>query len=194
MPYVNHRWLGGMLTNFTTIRKSVGRLKKYEGMEEAKNWGGLTKKEIVDLTKEKDKLARSLDGIKDLGKLPDAIFIIDTKREEIAVKEARKLGIPVIAVVDTNCDPDVVEYVIPGNDDAIRSIRLFASKIADAVIEGQQLVGVGEVGMVEPSTEKTPVEDAGEKPEPAAEDAADYPVDDAEDDSAEDDSTEEVES
>jgi small subunit ribosomal protein S2 len=149
MPYVNHRWLGGMLTNFTTIRKSVGRLKKFETMEAEKNWGGFTKKEILNLTKEKEKLSRSLEGIKDMGKLPDAIFIIDTKREEIAVKEARKLGIPVLAVVDTNCDPDVIDHVIPGNDDAIRSIRLFSSKIADAVIEGQQLVGAGEVGMVE---------------------------------------------
>jgi small subunit ribosomal protein S2 len=149
MPYVNHRWLGGMLTNFTTIRKSVGRLKKYETMEEENSWGGFTKKEILNLTKEKDKLARSLDGIKEMGKLPEAVFVVDTKREEIAVKEARKLGIPVIAVVDTNCDPDLVEYVIPGNDDAIRSIRLFTSKIADAVIEGLHVVGAGEVGMVE---------------------------------------------
>jgi small subunit ribosomal protein S2 len=140
MPYVNHRWLGGMLTNFSTIRKSVARLKKYETMEEEKDWGSFTKKEILNITKEKDKLSKSLEGIKDMGKLPDAIFIVDTKREEIAVKEARKLGIPVIAVVDTNCDPDVIEYVIPGNDDAIRSIRLFSSKIADAVIEGVKIV------------------------------------------------------
>ena len=162
MPYVNHRWLGGMLTNFSTIRKSVGRLKKYETMEEEKNWGSFTKKEILNITKEKEKLSRSLEGIKDMGKLPDAIFIVDTKREEIAVKEARKLGIPVIAVVDTNCDPDVIEYVIPGNDDAIRSIRLFSSKIADAVIEGQQLVGAGEVGMLEAQAPADGAGDAGE--------------------------------
>jgi len=180
MPYVNHRWLGGMLTNFSTIRKSVGRLKKYETMEEEKDWGSFTKKEILNITKEKEKLSRSLEGIKDMGKLPDAIFIVDTKREEIAVKEARKLGIPVIAVVDTNCDPDVIEYVIPGNDDAIRSIRLFSSKIADAVIEGQQLVGAGEVGMLEAQgpaddgagdavepEEPTEVSDAVEPEEPA---------------------------
>lgn len=170
MPYVNHRWLGGMLTNFATIRKSVGRLKKYETMEEEKNWGGLTKKEILNLTKEKEKLAKSLDGIKDMGKLPDAIFVIDTKREEIAVKEARKLGIPVIAIVDTNCDPDVVEYVIPGNDDAIRSIRLFSSKIADAVIEGQQLVGAGEVGMVEVPAEDGRKADIEEQTKPETQD------------------------
>jgi small subunit ribosomal protein S2 len=170
MPYINHRWLGGMLTNFATIRKSVGRLKKYETMEEEKNWGGLTKKEILNLTKEKEKLAKSLDGIKDMGKLPDAIFVIDTKREEIAVKEARKLGIPVIAIVDTNCDPDVVEYVIPGNDDAIRSIRLFSSKIADAVIEGQQLVGAGEVGMVEVPAEDEREADIEEQAKPETQD------------------------
>jgi len=163
MPYVNHRWLGGMLTNYSTIKKSVGRLKKYETMEEEKNWGGYTKKEILNLTKEKEKLAKSLDGIKDMGKLPDAIFVVDTKREEIAVKEARKLGIPVIAVVDTNCDPDVIDHVIPGNDDAIRSIRLFASKIADAVIEGNQLVGAGEVGLVEAPAQERP-EKSDEEP------------------------------
>jgi len=149
MPYVNHRWLGGMLTNFTTIKKSIGRLKKYEAMEEEQSWGNLTKKEILNITKEKEKLGKFLDGIKDMGKPPDAVFVIDPKREEIAIKEARKLGIPILAIVDTNCDPDLIDMVIPGNDDAIRSIRLFTSKIADAVIEGQQLVGAGEVGVVQ---------------------------------------------
>jgi len=177
MPYVNHRWLGGMLTNFSTIRKSVGRLKKYETMEEEKNWGSFTKKEILNITKEKEKLSRSLEGIKDMGKLPDAIFIVDTKREEIAVKEARKLGIPVIAVVDTNCDPDVIEYVIPGNDDAIRSIRLFSSKIADAVIEGQQLVGAGEVGMLEAQAPADGAGDAGEPEDLVDEGDAEKPED-----------------
>jgi len=163
MPYVNFRWLGGMLTNFATIKKSVGRYKKYEAMEEEQDWGGLTKKETLKIQKEKDKLARYLEGIKDMGKLPEALFLIDPKREDIAVKEARKLGIPVIAVVDTNCDPDMVDHVIPGNDDAIRAIRLFASKIADAVIEGQQLVGAGEVGMIEAAPaqpEETPIDEA----------------------------------
>ncbi len=149
MPYVNHRWLGGMLTNFATIKKSIGRLKKYEIMEEEQSWGNLTKKEILNITKEREKLGQFLDGIKDMGKLPDALFVVDPKREEIAIKEARKLGIPILAIVDTNCDPDLIDMVIPGNDDAIRSIRLFTSKIADAIIEGQQLVGAGEVGVVE---------------------------------------------
>jgi len=118
-------------------------------MEEEQSWGNLTKKEILNITKEKEKLGKFLDGIKDMGKPPDAVFVIDPKREEIAIKEARKLGIPILAIVDTNCDPDLIDMVIPGNDDAIRSIRLFTSKIADAVIEGQQLVGAGEVGVVE---------------------------------------------
>ena len=166
MPYVNHRWLGGMLTNFATIKKSIGRLKKYEAMEEERSWGNLTKKEILNLTKEREKLSKFLDGIKDMGKLPDAIFVIDPKREEIAIKEARKLGIPILAVVDTNCDPDLIDMVIPGNDDAIRSIRLFTSKIADAVIEGQQLVGASEVGVVEASAE------TGQAPEAAKEEAS----------------------
>ena len=153
MPYVNHRWLGGMLTNFATIKKSIGRLKTYEIMEEEQSWGNLTKKEILNITKEKEKLAKFLDGIKDMGKLPDAVFVVDPKREDIAIKEARKLGIPILAIVDTNCDPDLVDMVIPGNDDAIRSIRLFTSKIADAIIEGQQLVGASEVGIVEAPAE-----------------------------------------
>jgi small subunit ribosomal protein S2 len=172
MPYVNHRWLGGMMTNFATIKKSVTRLKKYEAMEEEQNWGGLNKKEILNLTKEKEKLSKFLEGIKDMGKLPEAVFVIDPKREEIAVKEARKLGIPIIAVVDTNCDPDMVDHVIPGNDDAIRAIRLFASKIADAVIEGQQLVGAGEVGMVEaPAGDEQPAASAPAPEEAVAEEA-----------------------
>ncbi|UCF88842.1 MAG: 30S ribosomal protein S2 [bacterium] len=178
MPYINHRWLGGMLTNFTTIKKSIGRLKKYETMEEEKSWGNLTKKEILNLTKEKEKLAKFLDGIKDMGKLPDAVFVVDPKREEIAIKEARKLGIPILAIVDTNCDPDLVDMVIPGNDDAIRSIRLFTSKIADAVIEGQQLVGAGEVGVVEAPAEarearvESPAADEAPEGETVAEETA----------------------
>ncbi len=169
MPYVNHRWLGGMLTNFATIKKSIGRLKKYETMEEEQSWGNLTKKEILNITKEKDKLAKFLDGIKAMGKLPEAIFVVDPKREEIAIKEARKLGIPILAIVDTNCDPDLVDMVIPGNDDAIRSIRLFTSKIADAVIEGQQLVGAGEVGVVEAPVEVKEESDVVEEEQPAGE-------------------------
>jgi small subunit ribosomal protein S2 len=173
-----------MLTNFATIKKSIGRLKKYETMEEEQSWGNLTKKEILNITKEKEKLGKFLDGIKDMGKLPDAVFVVDPKREEIAIKEARKLGIPILAIVDTNCDPDLIDMVIPGNDDAIRSIRLFTSKIADAVIEGQQLVGAGEVGVVEapagaeqapepvkvetPAVEEAPAEAASEPAEEKA--------------------------
>jgi small subunit ribosomal protein S2 len=184
MPYVNHRWLGGMLTNFSTIKKSIGRLKKYETMEEEKSWGNLTKKEILNITKEKEKLSKFLDGIKDMGKLPDAMFVVDPKREEIAIREARKLGIPILAIVDTNCDPDLIDMVIPGNDDAIRSIRLFTSKIADAVIEGQQLVGAGEVGVVEApaepvrasaSVDEAPLRKAPEAAEPAEEAPAEEP-------------------
>jgi small subunit ribosomal protein S2 len=136
--WVNSRWLGGMLTNFQTIKASIDRLKKLEEiLEDPATPEKYLKKEILNLTREKDKLLGSLGGIKNMRKLPDAIFVIDSKKEEIAVKEANKLGVPVIAVVDTNCDPDVVDYKIPGNDDAIRAIRLFCSSIADAILEGR---------------------------------------------------------
>ena len=140
MFHVHNRWLGGTLTNFTTIRQSIDRLRKIEEMEnDHKIVAALTKKEMLGLTREKDKLELSLGGIKAMKKLPDAIFVIDPKQEEIAIKEARKLGIPVIAVIDTNCDPDMVDYKVPGNDDAIRAIRLFCSSIAEAVNEGKML-------------------------------------------------------
>ncbi len=139
MFYVNHRWLGGTLTNFKTIRKSIEKLKKLERLEEGTEFQGLTKKELIKLMKKREKLRRNLGGIKDMEKLPGGLFIVDPKREEIAVREARKLGIPIVAIVDTNCDPDLIDYVIPGNDDAIRAIKLFSSKIADAVLEGKQL-------------------------------------------------------
>ena len=140
MFHVHNRWLGGTLTNFSTIRQSIERLRKIEEMEnDPKIVDALTKKEMLGLTREKAKLEQSLGGIKTMRKLPDAIFVIDPKQEEIAVKEARKLGIPVIAVIDTNCDPDMIDYKVPGNDDAIRAIRLFCSSIADAVIEGKAL-------------------------------------------------------
>jgi small subunit ribosomal protein S2 len=136
--YVNTRWLGGTLTNFQTIRQSIDRLKKLEEMlEDALISEALTKKEIGKMRHERDKLLTSLGGIKGLRKLPDALFVIDPKKEEIAVKEANKLRIPVVAVVDTNCDPDVIDYKVPGNDDAIRAIRLFCAAIAEAVIEGR---------------------------------------------------------
>jgi small subunit ribosomal protein S2 len=138
MFHVHNRWLGGTLTNFSTIRQSIERLRKLEEMEnDPRIVEALTKKEMLGLRREKEKLEQSLGGIKGMRKLPDAIFVVDPKQEEIAVKEARKLGIPVIAVIDTNCDPDMVDIKVPGNDDAIRAIRLFCSSIADAVIEGK---------------------------------------------------------
>ena len=140
MFYVHNRWLGGMLTNFQTIKASIDRLKKLEEtLADPASASLFTKKERLNHERERDKLLASLGGIKEMRKLPDAVFVIDPKREEIAVREANKLGIPVIAIVDTNCDPEVVDYKIPGNDDAIRAIRLFASAIADAVLEGKAL-------------------------------------------------------
>lgn len=138
MPYVNQRWLGGMLTNFETIRSRINRLHQLEAMETDGTLELLPKKEVLQLRKEKERLERFLGGISTMTRLPDAIFVIDPRKERIAVAEARKLGIPIIAVVDTNCDPDEIDYVIPGNDDAIRAVRLLTSKIADAVIEGQE--------------------------------------------------------
>ena len=139
MFHVNHRWLGGTLTNFQTIKKSIDKLKELEKMEEKGDFQRLPKKEVLGLQKKGAKLRKYLGGIKDMDQFPGALFIVDPKRERIAVSEARKLGIATVAIVDTNCDPDEVDHVIPGNDDAIRAIRLFASKIADAVIEGKRL-------------------------------------------------------
>jgi small subunit ribosomal protein S2 len=170
MPFVSHRWLGGMLTNYRTIRASVKRLKQLEGMHEDGSIQHLVKKEILQLTRERDKLERSLGGIKDMKHLPDALFVVDVSHEDIAVKEARKLGIPVIAVVDTNCSPENIDYVIPGNDDAIRSIRLYAQLAADAVLEGRASAPQVEVDdeFVELDAEGNPVKRkaAKAKPEP----------------------------
>ena len=138
MYYVNHRWLGGLLTNHTTIQKSIQRLKDLEEMSRDGRYELLPKKEVLKLERERQHLEYNLAGIKEMPGLPDALFVIDSNNEHIAVKEAHKLGIPVVAIVDTNCDPDLVDYVIPGNDDALRSIRLFTSHIADSVIEGRQ--------------------------------------------------------
>ncbi len=138
MYYVNERWLGGMLTNFETIKSRIRRLKELEQMEEDGSFDLLPKKEVLQLRKEHEKLQRYLGGIREMKRLPDAVFIIDPRKERIAVNEARKLGIPIVAIVDTNCDPDEIDYVIPGNDDAIRAVRLLTSKIADAVIEGRE--------------------------------------------------------
>jgi small subunit ribosomal protein S2 len=136
--YINQRWLGGLLTNWVTVQKSVKRLKELDEMATDGRYELLPKKEVIKLERERKHLEANLAGIKDLTRLPDAIFVIDSNKEQIAVREARKLGIPVVAVVDTNCDPSEVDYVIPGNDDALRAIRLFASKVADSVVEGSQ--------------------------------------------------------
>ncbi|GAA5120544.1 30S ribosomal protein S2 [Haloechinothrix salitolerans] len=136
MPFVNQRWLGGMLTNFQTVHKRLQRLKELESMEQTGGFQGLTKREILTLTREKDKLERTLGGIRDMSRVPSAVWIVDTKKEHIAVGEARKLGIPVVAVLDTNCDPDEVDYPIPGNDDAIRSAALLTKVVAEAAAAG----------------------------------------------------------
>jgi small subunit ribosomal protein S2 len=138
MYYVNQRWLGGLLTNWVTVQKSVKRLKELDDMATDGRYELLPKKEVIKLERERKHLQANLAGIKEMNRLPDAVFVIDSNKEQIAVREARKLGIPVVAVVDTNCDPSEVDYVIPGNDDALRAIRLFASKIADSAIEGNQ--------------------------------------------------------
>jgi small subunit ribosomal protein S2 len=137
MFFVNQRWLGGLLTNFTTIQRSLGRLRELEAMAVDGRYETLSKKEIARIEKEKRKLQKNLDGIRQMAKLPDAVFVVDTHKEKIAVDEARKLKIPVIGVVDTNCDPDEVDFVIPGNDDALRAIRLFTSRLADAIMSGR---------------------------------------------------------
>ncbi len=140
MPYINQRWLGGLLTNWVTVQKSVKRLQELDEMAVDGRYDLLTKKEVIRLERERKHLQANLAGIKNMKRLPDALFVIDSNNEAIAVKEARKLGIPVVAVVDTNCDPTVVDYVVPGNDDALRAIRLFASKIADSAAEGVNLL------------------------------------------------------
>ena len=149
MFYINQRWLGGLLTNWITVQKSVKRLQELDEMATDGRYELLTKKEVIRLERERKHLQANLAGIKNMRRLPDALFVVDSNNEAIAVKEARKLGIPVVAVVDTNCDPTVVDYVIPGNDDALRAIRLFTSKISDSVVEGVQMAGekrAGEIG------------------------------------------------
>jgi small subunit ribosomal protein S2 len=141
--YINQRWLGGLLTNFQTVQKSIKRLRDLEAMQSDGRYEKMTKKERIKLDREREILDKNLSGIKNMTRLPDALFIIDVRKEDIAVKEANRLGIPIIAVVDTNCSPEGIDYVIPGNDDALRAVRLFASRIADAVVEGQQLSSKG---------------------------------------------------
>lgn len=146
--YINQRWLGGMLTNFETIKRRVSRLAQLEEVESTEQYAKLTKKEQAGLQNEKDKLEKYLGGIKGMKSLPDAVFIIDPRKERIAVAECRKLGIPIVAIVDTNCDPDEIDHIIPGNDDAIRAVKLLTAKMADAVIEGRQGAdgGLGDMG------------------------------------------------
>lgn len=173
MFYVHNRWLGGTLTNFSTIRQSIERLRKIEEMEnDPKIVEALTKKEMLGLRREKEKLEQALGGIKGMKKLPDAVFIVDPKQEEISVREARKLGIPVVAVIDSNCDPDLVDYKIPGNDDAIRAIRLFCAAIADAVIEGKTLYEQTSVQPKEGEEEKA----AEPKADTEVTESAEHPV------------------
>ena len=149
--YINERWPGGLLTNFQTVRKSIDKLKKLERMEAEGAFEILPKKEVVKLKKKKEKLEKILGGIKDMERIPDILYIVDTVREELAVKEAKKLGIPVVAIADTNCDPDLIDYPIPGNDDAIKAINLITTKIADAVLEGKSMreATVSEAGEIE---------------------------------------------
>jgi small subunit ribosomal protein S2 len=158
--YVNQRWLGGLLTNFQTVQKSIKRLKDLDVMQTDGRYEKLTKKERIKLDRERQGLEKVLSGIKSMSRLPDAVFVIDVRKEEIAVAEANKLGIPVIAVVDTNCSPEGIDYVIPGNDDALRAVRLFASRIADAVLEGQQMLTEGAASAEEPTTEEKPLAEA----------------------------------
>lgn len=170
MPFVSYRWLGGMLTNYKTIRQSVKRLMTLEKMAEEGGFEGLTKKEVLGLSREQEKLERSLGGIKEMPSLPDALFVVDVDHEDIAVREARKLGIPVVAIVDTNCSPEGVDYVIPGNDDAMRAIELYAGLIADAVLDGKASlpeVTLGEDEFVELDSEGNVKKAAGRKKKPA---------------------------
>ena len=182
MPYVSHRWLGGMLTNYKTIRASIKRLRELEAQQSDGTFAALTKKEALMRARQMEKLERSIGGIKDMGGLPDALFVIDVDHERIAITEANKLGIPVIGVVDTNSDPDGVDYVIPGNDDAIRAIKLYVTAVADACIAGKVEAGVAapvvkdefveEAAAAEPAVaEAAPAEPVAAAPEAPATDA-----------------------
>jgi small subunit ribosomal protein S2 len=170
--YVNHRWLGGMLTNFDTIKKSIAKLKKIEAMKEDGTYQALTKKEVAALEKQRTKLDKNLSGIKDMEKLPGIVFVIDPRREDIAVHEARKLEIPIVGLVDTNCDPDLIDFVIPGNDDAIRAITLMSRKMADAVLEGKEVL---EKRMMEEAEEAKSEAEEGEDAASAGEDEVSEP-------------------
>jgi len=170
MPFVNHRWLGGMLTNYKTIRASIKRLRELEGQQADGTFESLTKKEALMRTRDMEKLERSIGGIKEMGGLPDALFVVDVDHERIAISEANKLGIPVIGIVDTNSDPDGVDYIIPGNDDAIRAIKLYVTAVADACVQGR--LEAGELAAVSDEfVEEAPAEEAESQAEAVAEPA-----------------------
>ncbi len=164
MPYVDYRWLGGLLTNFQTVRKSIDRLNSIDEMDKSGVMAKLSKKEVARINKERDKLVRNLIGVREMDKLPQVVFLIDSKREEIAVREANKLGIPVVALIDTNCDPDHIDYPIPGNDDALKSIRLIASLIADTVSEGYK--EYLSTGAIKEKAQADKTTEVGSEPEP----------------------------
>jgi small subunit ribosomal protein S2 len=166
MYYVNQRWLGGLLTNMTTVQKSIKRLKELEAMATDGGYAARPKKEVIRLERERKQLDSNLSGIKDMPGLPDLLFVIDSNKEAIAVKEAKRLGIPVVAIVDTNCDPDEVDWVIPGNDDALRAIRLFTSKIADSVVEGRALATEHDFTPEKLITEEASTDDSTEEAMP----------------------------
>jgi small subunit ribosomal protein S2 len=169
MYYVNHRWLGGMLTNYATISRSIGRLRNFETMKEDGTIKRFPKKEILIMEKKAAKLERALGGIKDMGRLPDIVYVVDPRKEDIAVKEAHKMQIPLVAILDSNCDPTEIDYPIPGNDDAIRAIRLLTSRIADACIEGAKLREERLAGMVDKEMAEAMAGDAPAAPPAAAE-------------------------
>ena len=176
--YVNQRWLGGLLTNFQTVQKSIKRLKDLEAMQTDGRYEKLTKKERIKLDREREGLNKNLSGIKSMARLPDMVFIIDVRKEEIAVAEANRLGIPIVAVVDTNCSPEGIDYVIPGNDDALRAVRLFASRISDAILEGQQIATEGGVvAQTEEGVETAEGSEAGAAPVAEEPSQAAEPVD-----------------
>ena len=181
MPFINQRWLGGLLTNYKTIRKRIDRLFKLIEMEDDGTFDVLPKKEVIQLIHERERLEKFLGGIKDMDKMPDALYIVDPKKEKIAVKEAHILGIPVIGIVDTNCDPDELDFPIPGNDDAIRAVKLITETIANAVLEGKQ----GTQNVVEDDEENMDTEENVPSEEVNIEEALDTDVPQAEDESAE---------
>jgi len=192
MPFVSHRWLGGMLTNFKTIKQSVRRLEVLQTMAEDGSFEQLTKKEVLGLKREQEKLERSLGGIKDMRHLPDVIFVIDVGHEKIAIHEARKLGIPVVAIVDTNCSPNDIDYVVPGNDDAIRAAQLYAVGVADAVLEGKASlpqIPVGDDEFVELDEDGRPAEKAARLKRRGAPASARIAGDDSSDEFADDDAS-----